>query len=162
MERRPDRNCTPERIARGDERRYVRAMTLDRIVLGYDGSDSAKRALARAAELAGASGTVLVVTAAPLVYANARAGDLVDPQQEEEARRLLTEARAILAAHGAAVETKDAAGDAGEAIIAAAEEADAELVVVGTRRRNVAARLLLGSVSMKVVQTAPCDVLVVR
>jgi hypothetical protein len=93
MERRPDRNCTPERIARGDERRYVRAMTLDRIVLGYDGSDSAKRALARAAELAGASGTVLVVTAAPLVY-NARAGGLVDPKEEEEARRLLTEARA--------------------------------------------------------------------
>jgi nucleotide-binding universal stress UspA family protein len=136
-------------------------VALDRIVLGYDGSDSAKRALARAAELAGASGTVLVVTAAPLLY-NARAGGLVDPKEEEEALRLLTEARALLAAYGAAAETKDAAGDAGEAIIEAAEDADADLVVVGTRRRNVAARLLLGSVSTKVVHTAPCDVLVVR
>jgi nucleotide-binding universal stress UspA family protein len=70
--------------------------------------------------------------------------------------------RALLAAHGAGAETKDAAGDAGEAIIEAAEDADADLVVVGTRRRNVAARLLLGSVSTKVVHTAPCDVLVVR
>jgi nucleotide-binding universal stress UspA family protein len=34
--------------------------------------------------------------------------------------------------------------------------------VVGTGRKNVAKRLILGSVSTKVVHEAPCDVLVVR
>jgi nucleotide-binding universal stress UspA family protein len=39
---------------------------------------------------------------------------------------------------------------------------DADLVVVGSRGLNPIQRLLLGSVSSKVVHRAECDVLVVR
>ena len=38
----------------------------------------------------------------------------------------------------------------------------ARLVVVGTRGRNLATRLVLGSVSHTVVRNAPCPVVVVR
>jgi nucleotide-binding universal stress UspA family protein len=39
---------------------------------------------------------------------------------------------------------------------------NADLIIVGTRGLNTAQRLLLGSVSTKVMHHAPCDVLVVR
>jgi nucleotide-binding universal stress UspA family protein len=45
-------------------------------------------------------------------------------------------------------------------IINAAEDAD--LVIVGSRGLNKVQRLLMGSVSSKVVHRAPSDVLVVR
>ena len=53
-------------------------------------------------------------------------------------------------------------GDPGGSITAAAEAEHADLVVVGTRGRSGAERMLLGSVSDHVVRHAECPVLVVR
>jgi len=53
-------------------------------------------------------------------------------------------------------------GDPGGSIAAAAEAEGADLVVVGTRCRSGAERMLLGSVSDHVVRHAGCPVLVVR
>lgn len=52
-------------------------------------------------------------------------------------------------------------GDAGDSITSAAEAEQADLVVVGTRGRSGAGRMLLGSVSDHVVRHAACPVLVV-
>jgi nucleotide-binding universal stress UspA family protein len=53
-------------------------------------------------------------------------------------------------------------GEPGDSILAAAEAERADLVVVGTRGRSGAERMLLGSVSDHVVRNATCPVLVVR
>ena len=53
-------------------------------------------------------------------------------------------------------------GEPGSSIAAAAEAEHADLVVVGTRGRSGAERMLLGSVSDHVVRHAECPVLVVR
>jgi nucleotide-binding universal stress UspA family protein len=53
-------------------------------------------------------------------------------------------------------------GEPGDSIAAAAEAEHADIVVVGTRGRSGAERLLLGSVSDHVVRHADCPVLVVR
>jgi nucleotide-binding universal stress UspA family protein len=53
-------------------------------------------------------------------------------------------------------------GDPGGSIAAAADAEGADLVVVGTRGRSGAGRMLLGSVSDHVVRHAACPVLVVR
>ncbi len=53
-------------------------------------------------------------------------------------------------------------GDPGDSIAAAAEAEHADIVVVGTRGRSGAERMLLGSVSDHVVRHAECPVLVVR
>ncbi len=69
-------------------------------------------------------------------------------------------AKRLLADKGVEVETIEAQGDPGTVILDAAKDAD--LVVVGSRGMNPLQRLLLGSVSSKVVHRAHCDVLVVR
>ncbi len=53
-------------------------------------------------------------------------------------------------------------GDAGEAIVEAAEAESADLIVVGTHGRGTVGRLFIGSVSEHVVRNAPCPVMVVR
>jgi nucleotide-binding universal stress UspA family protein len=53
-------------------------------------------------------------------------------------------------------------GPAAAAIVAAAAELPAELVVVGTRGRTGWKRLALGSVAEAVLRRAACSVLVVR
>jgi nucleotide-binding universal stress UspA family protein len=53
-------------------------------------------------------------------------------------------------------------GSPADVIVDEAEDNGADLIVVGTRGLHAGRRLLLGSVSTKVVHHAPCDVLVVR
>jgi nucleotide-binding universal stress UspA family protein len=53
-------------------------------------------------------------------------------------------------------------GFADEAIIEAAKQQGADLIVMGTHGRRGAARLFLGSVASRVISTAPCPVMTVR
>jgi nucleotide-binding universal stress UspA family protein len=129
------------------------------IVVGYDGSDGARRALGRVAALRDESDRVVVVTAAPSVYPPPYA--VLDTEEEPKTKALLAEASSLLDRHGVAAETRMPVGDPAEGLVATARELGAALVVVG-RRRDSLARHVLGSVSKKVVEHAPCDVLVVR
>ena len=69
----------------------------------------------------------------------------------ESARKESVEAQALLLT-----------GFADEAIIEAAKQQRADLIVMGTRGRRGAARLFLGSVAARVISTAPCPVMTVR
>jgi len=53
-------------------------------------------------------------------------------------------------------------GEAGEAIVAAADSENADLIVVGSHGRSGVSRFLIGSVSDYVVRHAHCPVMVVR
>lgn len=132
------------------------------VVVGYDGSDTAKRALERAAALASPGATITVVTAvSPGLRGSTVLGSL-GQEDVREARVTLDTARSELAARGVDVETVEGEGSPADVIIETARELHADLIVVGTRGSNAAKRLLLGSVSTRVVHFAPCDVLVVR
>lgn len=133
-----------------------------RIMIGYDGSEAAQRALERVAGLAGSGDSVTVVSAVPVHLPVKGQAKPYTPWEVEEHGRQLAEATAILAARGIEAETAEGVGDAADFIVAQAKEVGAELIVVGTNGKNVAERLALGSVSTKVVHHAPCDVLVVR
>jgi nucleotide-binding universal stress UspA family protein len=132
-----------------------------KIVVGYDGSDAAKRALQRAADLS-ANGDPIVVVAAAESHARSAitSGALRDPSEFEQRRGNLGEAQRLLSERGIDVEAVEAHGDPGTAIVEAAKDAD--LIIVGSRGLNPVQRILLGSVSSKVVHRAECDVLVVR
>lgn len=132
-----------------------------RIVVGYDGSESAKRALERAADLAGDADRVVVVAAAePHARTGIETGSHLDPSEIHQRRSDLEEAQRFLSERGIDAEPVEAQGDPGAVIVEAAKDAD--LIVVGSRGLNPIQRILLGSVSSKVVHRAECDVLVVR
>lgn len=135
-----------------------------KIVVAYDGSEHARRALERAAVLAREGASVTVIAVADAEPVPAARGPATAPvlMVAAERQRALEEAKALLAERGVEAGTVEAFGDAGHAIAEEAKRQGADLVVVGTRGRNVVERLLLGSVSTKVVHEAPCDVLVVR
>ena len=86
----------------------------------------------------------------------------VDPIEAEWARDSLDKARARLTEGGVKGRTVEAHSDPADALVEQARTDGADLIVVGTRGLSTAQRLLLGSVSTKVVHHAPCDVLVVR
>lgn len=130
------------------------------VVVGYDGSRAARRALLRAAEAAWPGGHVVVVTATRQPEAVAIEPDMrptvTDPS------RLLEEAAARLAGRGLHVSTRVEEGDPAEALAQTARELHAALIVVGARGDSYLTRALRGSVSEKLIARAPCDLLIAR
>lgn len=61
-----------------------------------------------------------------------------------------------------AVDSRVVSGDFAEAIVDAAVDTGADLVVMGSRGLGRIQKLLMGSVSQKVCQAAPCSVMVVK
>ena len=125
-----------------------------KIVVAFD--DPASRTLARAADLAEALGSELIVT-------NVAA---VDPDEAgEEARygrERLDQARSYLEKRGLAAEFVALTGQPSEAIVALAEEREADLIVVGMRKKGFFERLVEGSVAQDVMRRATSDVLAVH
>jgi nucleotide-binding universal stress UspA family protein len=133
-----------------------------KILVAYDGSDGAKRALDQAAELAHNGASVSVVSVAEPLPQFGRAAPMLVPEADEERKRELREAKAALAGKGIDASIVERKGDAATMIIGEAEHENAEVIVMGTRGLNTAQGWLLGSVSSKVVERAPCNVMIVR
>lgn len=144
---------------------------IETIVVGVDGSAHADRALAHAVDEAvvhGASLTVVLAYLHPRTYAlGAHPGPVEWAWLDEEqlravAQRELDEAIARAAPpSGVTVTPSLAEASPVEALLAAAEETGADLIVVGSRGRGGFRGLLLGSTSQQVVAHATCPVVVV-
>jgi nucleotide-binding universal stress UspA family protein len=163
---------------------------MDRIIVGYDGSDGAERALERAAELARSlAATLLIVSVArssrlaesvPVVeFAEApvpaipgpagtgapmplSAPDAQGPEPIELAQRQLERARMRLTRMRVEAEYVAEVGDAAERLLALAGEREADLIVVGSREHGFLDRLLGRHVDEAVAARAGCDVLLVH
>jgi nucleotide-binding universal stress UspA family protein len=134
------------------------------IVVGTDGSDTAREAVAQAGRLAAATGaSVHVVTAFGAVAGGGYGVETfayVDPRADAE--RIASEAADGLRGQGVQVEVYPVMGEAAGAIIDVAETQRATLVEVGSRGMRAKRRYLLGSVPDRVSHHAPCSVLIVR
>ncbi len=142
------------------------------IVVGTDGSDTAKEAVRQTAELAKVMGaSVLLVSAyEPVPEGRLRhertevpedVSWMVNPREDVQAV-LDGEAERIKEAGVEEVETFAREGDPADAILDVAEEKGADLIVVGNKGMTGARRFLLGSVPNKVSHHAPCNVMIVR
>jgi nucleotide-binding universal stress UspA family protein len=135
------------------------------IVVGYDASEPANRALERAAQLAEAFSAKLIVTSVAPVAIPAVRGtygpiDPTDTPQDHE--RELVQAQQRLQGRNVTAQYQVALGEPAETIVQVAEALGADLIVVGTREPGLIQRLLGQSVSEEVQRRAHCDVLIVH
>ncbi|MGB9964950.1 universal stress protein [Halobacterium hubeiense] len=136
----------------------------DRILVPTDGGDAAETVFAHAADIAArrdATVHVLYVVddRAFLTLDEGMQDEAVD-QLRAEGRRALSEAKQAFESEGVVAETELRRGDPGDEILDYAEESDADLVVMGTRRGEFE-NSMLGSVSREVVSAADVPVLTV-
>jgi len=139
-------------------------LRLKQILVAVDFSESSRKALRYAlsfARLFGAEITLLHVVEivparrAPLAVSR-------DAETREMAARTLATWRRD-ARSGSSIKAVTRTGiSACHEIVAAAEESNADLLVIGNHGRTGLARVLLGSTAERVVRHAPCPVLVAR
>jgi nucleotide-binding universal stress UspA family protein len=142
------------------------------IVVGTDGSDTARKAVQEAADLAAQLGAEMDIVSAYAPVSNQRLREearqvpedlqwMVTPREDVDAK--LRDAKEL--AEGAGVRSVNVhprEGDPADAILDVAEERSSDLIVVGNKGMSGAKRFLLGSVPNKVSHHAPCSVLIVR
>jgi len=79
-----------------------------------------------------------------------------------EAEAFLDEQAQVLRDKGRDVQTRVSTGHPAGEIVKAAKELNADLIIVGSHGWTAAKRFMLGSVSDRVLQYAPCSVLIVK
>ena len=137
---------------------------ITKLLLGYDGSASAERALSYAIETAELHGAQLHVLAV------ARPPDLgteieVEPVIERELKHyesVLAGVAERLSGTNVTTRSEVVVGHPAEQILRYAETHGIDHIVVGNRGRSLFERLLLGSIARQVVAHAPCNVTIVR
>lgn len=140
-------------------------MSVKNILLAVDGSEHSINAARHAVEAARAYGAGIV-----LLHCHKPVPSVLgEPNFSQVLERLTGDAQAVvepfetaLSEQGVRFETKIIGGDTAKVIAETAEAESCDLIVMGSRGRGEFTGLLLGSVTHKVLQIAPCPVTVVR
>jgi nucleotide-binding universal stress UspA family protein len=125
----------------------------DRILAGTDGSERAKEAVGRAAQLASVTGAALDV-----VYVI----DTSRPHDDAKAEAALNRAEAIAPTGSVPASTRVVAGEPAEALLAEAADHAVDVICVGPDAGLLGGRVRVGRVAAHVLRHAPCSVLVGR
>lgn len=144
-----------------------------RILLAADGSANSLRAARVAGKLARNlpdAEVILVHVARPphLEAVELYGGERLEPDIPVDvlirrtAAPVLEAVRDALGLPGARVREEVAVGEPAQGIVGVAVAKHCDLIVVGSRGLSHLQEMLLGSVSQRVLHTAPCPVLVVR
>ncbi len=140
----------------------------DLIVVGTDGSDTAKQAVDEAVRIAKAlEADVHVVSAyeplrgARVTGAPEGAAKVWAPRPDDQVEATLSEAAAGVRLAGVNVTTHAVREDPADALLSVADKVGATLIVVGSKGMHGARRLALGNVPNQVSHKARCNVLIV-
>jgi nucleotide-binding universal stress UspA family protein len=137
------------------------------IVVGTDGSSRAKKAVQEAVDLARAEGARIHLVAA--FSNNERHWETFETSAKAQVVDLRAVAEGVLVREARAIEDQGVEvdwgareGDPAEAILEAASEVEADLIVLGNKGMTGARRFMLGGVPNKVSHHAQCSVMIVR
>ncbi len=138
------------------------------IVVGTDGSETAKRAVEEAVRLAGALGAELHVVSAfeplrgaKIAGAPEGAAKVWQPLPDSHVEATLSEAAAGVRMRNIEVTTHAIEKDPADALLEVADKVGADMIVVGNKGMHSASRFVLGNVPNKVSHRARCNVLIV-
>ncbi len=135
------------------------------ILLGIDGSEHSLRAAQKAAALATYTKADLwIFIAHPTVPAFLGEPNFQDAivARLKESKKIMEKAIEAVGEIPGEVHTEILEGSAAEVVLNVAETRHSDLIVMGSRGLGKLRGLLLGSQSQKVLQHAPCPVMIVR
>jgi nucleotide-binding universal stress UspA family protein len=135
---------------------------MHKILIGYDGSEAARRALGRATEMFRAGAEIAIISVAPYLSAAHGTGPYDPTDSPEQHENEGAEAKGLLADQGSDARVIVAHGDPATSICDAAARGGFDTIIIGSRGLRGMKKALLGSVSSHVVSHASCDVLVVK
>ncbi len=140
-------------------------MSLKKIVAAIDGSEHSYLIVDKAIEYANLFDVTII-----LVYCHRKfPSTMGQPFRDEEISAIMNESEKLIMpfiqhirAAGIAVEERVMEEPAGPVITDIARIEQCDLIIMGSRGLTNLASLIVGSVTNRVLQTAPCSVLVVR
>jgi nucleotide-binding universal stress UspA family protein len=124
------------------------------LLLAVDGSPYSDRATTAAMNLA--KRLKVPITLLSVVYSEHK------ESRRRDAETVVERTKKLLEAEGISVESRIVTGRYAESIVETAQNVGCDLIVVGSHGRTGLKKLLLGSVSERVIGLAPCAVLVVK
>lgn len=137
------------------------------IVVGTDGSETSKRAVAEATRLGEAMGSTVHVVSAyeplrgtKIVGAPEAAAKIWSPRPDAQVETIVEQAVAGIRMRKVEVKSYTVTGDPADALLEVAEAQNADVIVVGNQGMHGVGRVL-GSVPNKVSHRARCHVLIV-
>jgi nucleotide-binding universal stress UspA family protein len=137
-----------------------------RIVVGYDDSPAARRALDTALELAQLAGSEVIAVAieAHLPHYGATVGEVDEERivEEQDCTRWLKAAQATADERTVPLRTEIRAGHPAQELVRAAEAHGADLLVVGRSGHSKVWGRLMGTTADKATRHVHCAVLVVN
>jgi len=140
--------------------RRVKKMLSKRILLAYDGSEQAKRALTFAVELAKLAKAQIGVVSVVPVHAG-RIG--IDPWDDRKVHSTeLLEAKRLITGAGLTPDLHEPYGEISEEIVRTAEEGSYDHIVTGSRHLGIMQRTLQGSISESIAVKFPATVTIVH
>jgi nucleotide-binding universal stress UspA family protein len=134
---------------------------MKKILIPVDGSEYADQAALKAAELAkgfGGEVTVLNVAQPFTMLLGFKTADELKADAENTAKKTADK----LNESGVKADAVGVVGDPADEIVKIAGEGKYDLIVMGSKGLTESQRFLVGSVTQKVVEHAPCSVLVVK
>ncbi|MDF1728312.1 MAG: universal stress protein [Sulfitobacter sp.] len=142
-----------------------------KILVAYDGSEHAERALEVAADLAKNQGAALHLAHVPQIdmppivlgaYVAQLDAPPTDEQVQAAGQKLVEKASATAKVHGVPIEEVHLSrGAPADHVLRTAEKIDADLIVAGRRGLGAVGSLALGSVSLAISHGAKCACLTV-
>ncbi len=131
---------------------------MEKIVVGYDGSNTGKAALAVAKEQSKAFDAKVFVIESQVGGSDTDAKDIKKGEENLEfAESYLKEQNIPCETH-----LLVRGVEPGEDIVQFAKDNDADLIIVGVRRRSKVGKLMFGSTAQFVILEGPCPVLTVK
>ena len=127
------------------------------VILGYDGKSHTEKALNYAI------GHALAYNSALYIVSSGATKDSVDRESDiRNMKEYVEAARQRAADAGVDAHPLIEVGSPADAIIAAARRVDADTIIVGRFDKTALDRMMIGSVSEKVIRNAHCTVIVVQ
>lgn len=135
---------------------------MEKILVGYDGSEGSEKALNKSTTLIHENGEIILLAVVPSPSEKSLIDNEIYNNFKQKAQRLITTTIKTLISHNFTARGMVEEGDAASVIIDVANKLQCDLIVLGSKGTSEIGGYLLGSVANKVVQYAHKPVMVVR